>query len=439
MLLKCQFSTQHIIFWDDIFNLTVEHILGIIDVTTETADVLATIVFSKLEEQHLSLKKMVAVGRDGPNVNISLMNKVKEEASKVSGGGVIDYGSCVDHVAHNAFKAGLKQSPVDVGNLAVCLHGFFKHSVIRREEFAYDLIEIDEDHATFLRHVGSRWLSLEPCLERIDKNFPAIEKYFLRTLPTNANNGDKNAQEAMKTKYYELITGYLNKSECRFMIKMVVYVCKQFTPFLTKMQTSSPMITRLYNECSKLLFKVLTCFIKPTALPDKHDGKKLAQLDVKKENFALPKMSPSAETCFKALTKNVQNMVIKNIFMMLQKSAIHLQKKMSPLQSNLLKYLRALEPEFYENATDFGKGDIVKAGKEFKCFSSADIDALALQWERFVELKFKRVETQRIDAFYGKHLKQLCSDSEGEDFSTLARFIKTVLCMPSSNASVERG
>ena len=88
---------MHITFWDDVFNLTVEHILAIIDVTTETADILAQLVFSKLQEHHLKLKNLVAVGRDGPNVNKSLMSKVMEEASKIPGG-VIDYGSCIDHL-----------------------------------------------------------------------------------------------------------------------------------------------------------------------------------------------------------------------------------------------------------------------------------------------------------------------------------------------------
>ena len=138
---------MHITFWDDVFNLTVEHILAIIDVTTETADILAQLVFSKLQEHHLKLKNLVAVGRDGPNVNKSLMSKVKEEASKI--GGVIDYGSCVDHTAHNAFKAGLKLISVDVSNLVVCLYGFFKRSVIRREQFVCELIELDEAATNF--------------------------------------------------------------------------------------------------------------------------------------------------------------------------------------------------------------------------------------------------------------------------------------------------
>ena len=278
---------------------------------------------------------------------------------------------------------------------------------------------------------------MEPALERIDKNMVAINKYFLRTLPTKANEGDANAKEAMKTKYYELIKGYLSQPECQFMIKAVIYVCKQFTPFLTKMQTSSPMITSLHNECSKLLFKVLSCFIKASALPDKHDGKKLAGLDVKKSNLTLPKMSPSAESSYKDLTQNVQGIVAKEVFAMLQKSAMYLQKKLSPLKSDLLRYLRVLDPDFYKTLADFGRGDIVKAAKEFKSFSSADVDAVSLQWEKFVAFKIKKIEKERIDGFYGRCLKKICSDEE--DYSTLSRFIKTVLSMPSSNASVERG
>ena len=106
--------------------------------------------------------------------------KEKYNTQDAAGRKILDYGSDVLHVGHNAFRDGLKASPIDTSELAKCIHGFFKHSVLRRADFALELIDLEmEEQLSFLRHVDTRWLSLGPALERIDKFWEAITHYFL--------------------------------------------------------------------------------------------------------------------------------------------------------------------------------------------------------------------------------------------------------------------
>jgi hypothetical protein len=45
---------------------------------------------------------------------------------------------------------------------------------------------------------------MKPAAERIDKNWAAIEKYFLVTVPELASCGDRSAKDAVKAQYTEL-------------------------------------------------------------------------------------------------------------------------------------------------------------------------------------------------------------------------------------------
>lgn len=65
-------------------------------------------------------------------------------------------------------------------------------------DLAMDLEEYELDNMSFLRHVPSRWLSLEKAASRVDINFEAATKYFLRSLPEKANDGNKHAKKQSK-------------------------------------------------------------------------------------------------------------------------------------------------------------------------------------------------------------------------------------------------
>ena len=220
--------------WDEDSGQVVERLMKIKEMTSETADILSNVIIQSLEKHGLALKKFIAISRDNPNTNKAVVKLVKAAVSK-AGGKVLDYGSCVLHTGHNSCQKGIKELSIDVSNFAICLHGFFKHSTIRREKFSHELIELDLDeyHSNFVRHVESRWLTLKDALIRIDTNWEAIIAYFMVRLPSEANDGrsndGENAKDAMRTKYYKAISSYLEKEECQFMVELQVQLLSIFS------------------------------------------------------------------------------------------------------------------------------------------------------------------------------------------------------------------
>lgn len=426
----------HLTFWHSGRGQVTHTLLSIIDLTSETADIMKTEIIKALDNEGLQLKKLFAIGRDNPNVNKSLMKMMTAEVQKV-GGQIIDYGACILHTAHNGFGKGLKELSVDVDMLTKCIHGFFKKSTIRREAFADELLDIDEEPTNFRRHVTTRWLSMKPALVKIDKYFPAIEKYFLTSLPVLVAKGDTNAKEAKKTKYYELITTEIRKAKCRATIKQVIYVCDIFSPFMHEMQDDGPLIHRLYERCVYLLLSIVECIIKESKVPS--DAKDLPTLSLTEHNLTVPKMSPSAKECYNKLSSSNQKTLREEFFKMFQTTGQYLQKEFQPFKSRLLRYLRVLDPLVQaEKSHSSGNNDVLNAAKLMGQFTTTEVDALSLQWDLINSVDVAYNKKGRIDIYYEKALNQLEMRHPNRNLHELKKFIQLTLSLPASNALVER-
>ena len=86
---------------------------------------------------------------------------------------------CNIHVTHNAFRAGINTYGEATEELAIDLSYWLKNSPARRENYINVLNEVGHDEELFIRHVQCRWLTLLPALERIEKKWEVIKKYFL--------------------------------------------------------------------------------------------------------------------------------------------------------------------------------------------------------------------------------------------------------------------
>lgn len=430
----------HITYWDLGKGQVRESLLSIIEITSETAEVLKNEVLAAIRKEGLKLENLRALGRDNPNVNKALVKLIIEEV-KDSGGSMIDFGSCVLHTAHNGFEKGLGGLSVDISTLLKSLYAFFKKSTIRREDFTNELLDHNYEPSTFRRHLETRWLSMKPAAEKADKFWAPINTYFLTTLPEMASTGDnntkKNAQDAMKTQAYDKVVTALKKPVCLTLLKAVIFLCDKFSGFLHALQSGSPMIHTLYDSCVKLLTAVLSCFVKKDKIPK--DTRDLVTLDLSKNLRDMPELSPSAERCYRELSSSCRSSLKKELIAMYQTVAKYLQKNLHPLRSDLVRYLRALDPKARRSLSGQGNEHIVKAGNLLKCLSISETDSLKIQWDLLVQTSVVHDEKERIDTYYDKVLKDLDARHRGVDFTALKKFIHTALVLPSSNAFVERG
>ena len=106
---------------------------------------------------------------------------------------------------HNASGKGLAVFGHDAEDLALKLFYWFKHSAARWEDLKIVQFALELDSVFLLRHVESRWLSLQPAFTRILSQWLALTKYF-RHLPDNDKTVEKSGKykEIMPVSYTHL-------------------------------------------------------------------------------------------------------------------------------------------------------------------------------------------------------------------------------------------
>ena len=80
---------------------------------------------------------LLSLGMDGPNVNKSFAEKLSVELKSVDNTSYIDVGSCSLHACNNVFAEALKtlKETINLDQIPIDLHFFFKHSAARREDY----------------------------------------------------------------------------------------------------------------------------------------------------------------------------------------------------------------------------------------------------------------------------------------------------------------
>ena len=100
--------------------------------------------------------KMVQLSMDGQNVNLMLLNKLKEERNEFGSSGLINFSSCNLHIVHCAFKPGAEGSGWNLKNmLKSCFH-LLKDTPARRDDF----ISITESTKFPLQFCATRFFKL---------------------------------------------------------------------------------------------------------------------------------------------------------------------------------------------------------------------------------------------------------------------------------------
>ena len=202
---------------------------------------------------------------DGQNVNKCFQQKLKIDL-KNQEKRLIDVGTCPLHTISNASLEGLKSllCEVDLNAFAVNLHSFFKFSAKRITDF-FELEKETELHAQkMIRHVVTRWISIQIVLVRILEQFKNIETYFLTTLPSqkgfNYKSGVGNSE-----RYKNIKVVLLNK-KLQSIMAAVSYFAQDFKIFILPLQAAKPMIPVLHHKFRRLLQGHFSKFLKEDAL-----------------------------------------------------------------------------------------------------------------------------------------------------------------------------
>ena len=152
------------------------------------AETVADELWKTLQELSLSLKCLLSLFSDEPNVNKAMKTNINKKLMTKCSRQLVNTEL---HVVHNSLKKGVETYGDDIENLCIDLFNFFKLSAFKREDYAAIQQKLDLDEVVFCHHVETRWFSLLPAIERVRNQFAALLNYF-KKLPDSDKNIAKN-------------------------------------------------------------------------------------------------------------------------------------------------------------------------------------------------------------------------------------------------------
>lgn len=142
-------------------------------------------------------------------------------------------------MVHNAFLKGLEELGSDASEQIICIYHFFKDWPSRWENFATILDKMNLRNLNFIKHVNSRYLTIEPAAHRLLHHWDAVIEYFLKFVPIKQS-------KMLKTNAYKRILPFLKKKTIKAELKFITISASLFTEFTSLYQSSDPKIHLLY-------------------------------------------------------------------------------------------------------------------------------------------------------------------------------------------------
>lgn len=397
------------------------------------ADTVFNEIQSALLDCTLPLTQLLSVSSDGPNVNKAIKRKIDTAVREATstGKGLVDIGFCTIHTAHNAFRSAIQKYGLECEELAIDLYYFFKISACRREDFDKVQVELNLDETCFIRYVQSRWLTLLDALGKIRDKLDALKKYFLEVIPSTKGT-------VMSTARYKRICEKLGSQNLMVQLHFLLCVKPLFDKYLLLFQTEGPLVHCLYPSMCDLIKSVLFRFQNQRYV--KENAKKLKSIDVSRNHLPYEEIeigSAAREALQKIASISSRSEVMKQILTFYETASMYLIENL-PLENNLLRSLRILNPKEQENKK--GCRYIRTIAEAMSFLSDDDIVNVIDEWKLYSEERLKPAAIQevRIDEVWSQILEQKSASGRNK-YPNLSLVVKAALSLAHSNADSERG
>lgn len=399
----------------------------------------------------LPLSKLLSFFSDGPNVMKALKSKMKELNVNI-----LDLGECSLHKVHNAFARGLDAFGGDVESLVIDIYLFFKRSAVQSEELKKLQIHMGLPEHFFLRHVNSRWLTLQSSLDRIIEQFSALQTFFKK-------------QTVSRTESERLSRLSAAFADHKLLAKMLFLrnVADIFNEFLTLFQKDEPLVHILYDELELLVRKLMGRFLVSKSFHDKV-GAALKSVDVESCSNWKQKVEVGLDT-----EKNMASLsVSEKKFVLLGARSFYMActkylLNVLPLDNSLLQLLRVLQPSM-RKCDDSVKMIRALASRIPNVIAPEDVASLTDEWiilqsetfetsatasfsveesddsecieesEDHKQLKQPSQMRSRVDHYWGNVFARKNATGNFK-YKLIPLVVKALLCLAHGNAECERG
>ena len=210
-------------------------------------------IFGKMDEtlQHhgISWDNCVSIGVDNTSVNLGRRNSIMTRVTQKNP--AVFFNGCPCHIFHNiASKAGDMYSRITgfhVEDFCVDVYYWFDKSTKRKQSLEEFCVFCDTAFADMVKHVSTRWLSLESAVSRALQKYAALKSYFVST--DDSNSRFRRLQEHFEDPMTEVHLYFYQA------------VLQQFVNINKFMQLENPLIPILHDVLHNFLRKLCCRFL----------------------------------------------------------------------------------------------------------------------------------------------------------------------------------
>lgn len=235
----------------------VTQVLDMCTASAATAEAIYSVVdgkLAKLLDTDNPWKLCTSVGVDNTSVNIGIHNSLKSRVLQRNP--AVYFSGCPCHILHNAAQKAAEvfssECGFDLEEFTIDLYYWFDKSTKRKNTLRSYCEFCDQEYRSAIKHVSTRWLSLEIAIERSLKKYPSLRSYFL----------SENYPGARFQRLKKVFSNPMTEIYLLFMQSIL----PTFTCTNKFLQREEPLIHCLQPQLISLMKKLLSKFIKPTVL-----------------------------------------------------------------------------------------------------------------------------------------------------------------------------
>lgn len=388
------------------------------------------------ENLSLSLKRIIQISMDGPNVNLRFAKDIDTYLSDTERDTndfiMMEIGTCSLHIAHGSFKTAHKQSGWEIEKFLRAIYYFFKDSPTRR--------------ATYSRITGSfefakkfcllRWVENCCVMERAKNMIPHLQKYVMYADKKPPDNKNYSTIKAC------LCDPFLNAKLC-----FLISICLELEKFLTKYQSNEPLLPFLYNDLYNIMKHFYSIIVKPDLMDDIKNAQDLMKIDLTdKSNLCSTnkvELGFSTKNAIKKI-RNVKEAEILKFKLECQNIILSMCQKLKekcPLSYKFVKGASCLSPYVMLNSK-IAKIRVQLALEVFverNHFGEVTAEKIENEYINFIkndsvvkELKNFDSKKHQLDTY----LMKICNEQKSSN--NFIDFVKRTLILFHGNAAVER-
>jgi hypothetical protein len=220
-----------------------------------TGEAIFKLIEKVFVENDIPWSNLIAFGCDNANVMVGKNNGVYGHLLRKNAH--IALANCTLHLIHIAAEKAANMLPIPVSDILIDIHYYLRKSSKRQTQ----LQKFQELHGLearkILKHVCTRWLSIDRCIDRLLAHWDALLDFF------KAEEKEKKSEEASTKvkRVVDFLRSPKNKLYCMFL----QYAHQAFASILLQMQSEEPQVHKLQRSLLAFLRTLMVKFVKASA------------------------------------------------------------------------------------------------------------------------------------------------------------------------------